>query len=256
MKWKKIGRILIIDKNLEDAYIGKLDNLLKEHNVDTIAKITGINGKMRKPSVQVLAGSKSAETIHKENGCLFKLDISKVMWSKGNTTERMRIANLVQDGEVIVDMFAGIGYFSIPIALHSNPKKVYSIEINPESYFYLNENIYLNKINHKSNKNLGYDVIKPILGDSALITPNISADRILMGYVKTTHNFLAPAVNSINSGGIIHYHETVPEKLTDKRPIKRIKKAAEDREVEILGNRIIKKYSPGVVHCVIDARIF
>jgi len=256
MKWKKVGRILIIDKNLENAYSGRLDDLLNEHNVDTVAKINGIYGKMRKPSVQILAGNRSTETIHKENGCLFKLDISKVMWSKGNTTERMRIANLVQDDEVIVDMFAGIGYFSIPIALHSNPKKIYSIEINHESYFYLNENIALNKINKKSNENLGYDVIKPVLGNSALITPNISADRILMGYVKTTHDFLPPAINSIKSGGIIHYHETVPEKLRASRPIKRIKRAAKDREVEILGNKIIKKYSPGVVHCVVDVRVF
>ncbi len=256
MKWKKIGKILIIDDNLELEYYNNLDDLLKEHNVDTIAKIKSINGKMRKPSVEILAGSKSTETIHKENGCLFKLDISKVMWSKGNTNERMRIANLVEDDEIVLDMFAGIGYFSIPLAFHSNPRKVYSIEINPESYYYLNENISLNKINKKSHQNLGYDVIKPILGDSAEITPNISADRILMGYVKTTHNFLSPAINSLNSGGIIHYHETVPEKLMNTRPIKRIKLIAKNREVEIMGNRIIKKYSPGVVHCVVDARIY
>lgn len=255
MKWKKIGRILLIDKNLEHDYHGRVDNLLDQHNVDTIAKIESIGGKMRQPSIKVLAGNKSTETIHKENGCLFKLDLAKVMWSKGNTTERMRVANLVQDNEVIIDMFAGIGYFSIPIAKNSSPKKIYSIEINPDSYYYLKENIKLNKINKKSNKSLGYDVIEAVLGDSNNVVRNLSGDRIIMGYVKTTHEFLDSAIRCLKPHGIVHYHETVPEKLMLTRPINRIKEAANDREVEILNNRIIKKYSPGVVHTVVDARI-
>lgn len=255
MKWKKIGKILLIDENLEHSYYGRIDSLLDEHNVDTIAKIKSIDGKMRQPSIKVLAGNRSTETIHKENDCLFKLDLAKVMWSKGNTSERMRIANLVQNNEVVVDMFAGIGYFSIPIAKKSSPKKVYSIEINPDSYYYLQENIKLNKINKKTNKSIDNDLMEVILGDSNKIIRNLSADRIIMGYVKTTHQFLDSAINGLNPNGVIHYHETVPEKLMLTRPINRIKEAANDREVEILNNRIIKKYSPGVVHTVVDARI-
>jgi tRNA wybutosine-synthesizing protein 2 len=256
MKWKKIGKVLIIDENLELLYHGRFEDLLNEHNVDTIAKIESIDGKMRQPSIKILAGSSCTETIHKENDCLFKLDLAKVMWSKGNTTERMRIANLVQNDEVVVDMFAGIGYFSIPIAKKSSPKKIYSIEINPDSYYYLKENIKLNKINEKSNKTIGYNIIEPILGDSNEIIRNFSANRIIMGYVKTTHEFLDSAIKSLNSEGIIHYHETVPEKLMLTRPLDRIEKAANNREVEILNNRIIKKYSPGVVHTVVDAKIY
>lgn len=256
MKWKKIGKILIIDENLENSYSGRFEVLLNKHNVNTIAKIEGIHGKMRKPSIKILAGSKSSETIHKENDCLFKLDISKVMWSKGNTTERMRIANIVQENEVVLDMFAGIGYFSIPIAKKASPKKIYSIEINPDSYYYLEENIKLNKINEKSNKNLGYDVMIPILGDSNEIAKNLSVDRIIMGYVKTTHEFLDSAVKCLKKEGIIHYHETVPEKLMFDRPINRINTSANNREFEILNNRIIKRYSPGVVHTVVDVKIY
>ena len=109
-------------------------------------------------------------------------------------------------------MFAGIGYFSIPIGVHSNAKQVYSIEINPNSFHYLKENIKLNKINN----------IIPLLGDCMDITPEYSADRIIMGYVKTTHHYLKTAIDSLNKGGVIHYHETVPEKLMDTRPIKKM----------------------------------
>ena len=192
----------------------------------------------------IIYGSET-ETINKENGCLFKLDLAKVMWSKGNNNERLRIAKLVEDDEVVLDMFAGIGYFSIPIGVHSNAKQIYSIEINPNSYFYLNENIKLNKL----------DNVTPILGDCKIHAPKYKADRIVMGYVKTTHHYLDVAINSLNGGGILHYHETVPEKLMKTRPVDRIISQAGDRDVEILKINKIKKYAPGVEHVVVDARI-
>ena len=241
MKYKKIGDILIIDKNYPDD---DFENLSKKHNVKTIMEIDHIQGTKREPVYRILYGSET-ETVNKENGCLFKLDLAKVMWSKGNNNERLRIAKLVRDDETVIDMFAGIGYFSIPIGVHSNAKQVHAIEINPNSYHYLCENIKLNKL----------DNITPILGDCMVETPKLKADRILMGYVKTTHHYLKVAIDSLNEGGILHYHETVPEKLIDSRPIDRIVAQAGDREVELLKINRIKKYSPGVQHVVIDARI-
>ena len=241
MKYKKIGDILIIDKNYPDDDFEKLS---EKHNVKTIMEIDHIQGTKREPVYRILYGNET-ETINKENGCLFKLDLAKVMWSKGNNNERLRIAKLVRDDETVIDMFAGIGYFSIPIGVHSNAKQVYAIEINPNSYHYLCENIKLNKL----------DNITPILGDCMVETPKLKADRILMGYVKTTHHYLKVAIDSLNEGGILHYHETVPEKLMNSRPIDRIVAQAGDREVELLKVNKIKKYSPGVQHVVIDARI-
>ena len=207
-------------------------------------KIDHIQGTKREPVYNILYGNET-ETIHKENGCLFKLDLSKVMWSKGNNNERLRIAKLVEDNEVVLDMFAGIGYFSIPIGVHSNAKRIYSIEINPNSYFYLCENIKLNKL----------DNITPILGDCMVHAPKYKADRIIMGYVKTTHHYLNVAINSLNEGGILHYHETVPEKLMNTRPLERIISQAGNREVELLKLNKIKKYAPGVEHVVLDVKI-
>lgn len=239
MKYKKIGDILILNGNPNN-----LEELARRHNVKTIMKIDHIQGTKREPVFNVLYGSET-ETVNKENKCLFKLDLAKVMWSKGNTNERLRIAKLVKDDETVVDMFAGIGYFSIPIGVYSNAREVISIEINPNSYFYLCENIKLNKCNN----------ITPVLGDCLVETPKFKADRILMGYVKTTHHYLNVAIDSLNKGGIIHYHETVPEKLIETRPISRIKQAAGDRDVELLKINKIKKYAPGVEHVVIDALI-
>ncbi|WP_410318927.1 class I SAM-dependent methyltransferase [Methanobrevibacter sp.] len=244
MKWKRIGDILILDSKFQYDSYQDLENLSKKHNVKTIMKIDHIQGTKREPVYNIIYGSET-ETINKENGCLFKLDLAKVMWSKGNNNERLRIAKLVEDDEVVLDMFAGIGYFSIPIGVHSNAKQIYSIEINPNSYFYLNENIKLNKL----------DNVTPILGDCKIHAPKYKADRIVMGYVKTTHHYLDVAINSLNEGGILHYHETVPEKLMKTRPVDRIISQAGDRDVEILKINKIKKYAPGVEHVVVDARI-
>ncbi len=245
MKYKIIGKILIIDNELENS--SDYNNLLKKHNVETIIKINSIDGQMREPTIKILAGENNTETIHKENGCYFKLDLSKVMWAKGNNNERLRISKLVKKGETVTDMFSGIGYFTIPIAVHSKAEKINAIEINPNSHHYLLENIKLNNINKNR--------INPILGDCNIETPKYKADRIIMGYVKTTHHYLNSAINGLKNNGILHYHETVPEKLIETRPLENIKKAAENREVELINIQKVKKYSPGVWHVVIDAKI-
>lgn len=242
MKYKKIGDILILDNSHPDD---DYDELSRRHNVKTIMKINHIQGTKREPVYKILYGGET-ETVNKENGCLFKLDLAKVMWSKGNNNERLRIARLVEDDETVLDMFAGIGYFSIPIGVHANAREVISIEINPNSYHFLCENIRLNKL----------DNVTPILGDCKVETPKYRADRIIMGYVKTTHHYLKDAIGSLNEGGVLHYHETVPEKLMNTRPIERIIGEADGREVELLKVNKIKKYAPGVEHVVIDARIY
>ncbi|AMD18217.1 SAM-dependent methyltransferase [Methanobrevibacter sp. YE315] len=242
MKYKKIGDILILDNSYSND---DFESLSERHNVKTIMKINHIQGTKREPIYKILFGNET-ETINKENGCLFKLDLSKVMWSKGNNNERLRIAKLVEDDETVIDMFAGIGYFTIPIGVHSNAKEIFAIEINPNSYHYLCENIKLNNL----------DNVTPILGDCKAETPKYKADRIVMGYVKTTHHYLKVAIDSLNEGGVLHYHETVPEKLMDTRPIERIVSQAGDRDVELLKLNKIKKYSPGVEHVVLDVRIY
>jgi tRNA wybutosine-synthesizing protein 2 len=240
MKGKVIGDILILKKQVDNPH-----ELLKIPGVNRVVKMGSIKGPMREPEVEILLG-RGTETVHKENHCLFKLDVSQVMWSKGNTTERMRMAQIVEDGETVVDLFAGIGYFSIPMAVHASPEKIYAVEINPVAHDYLKENIRLNRVQ---------DVVEPLLGNCRDIAPRNVADRVLMGYIGNTYQYLDLAFQVLKEGGIIHYHESVPDKLKFKRPIERIKEASNGFKVEILNQRVIKKYSPGVYHVVIDARV-
>ena len=249
--WHILGDIIIVSipESLDGKKLQIARALLSMYpKCKSVVRDFGIEGQFRQPKRELLMGS-STETIHKEHGCFFKQDVTKVMYSKGNLEERKRMSRLGKD-EIVVDMFAGIGYFSIPMAVHSRPKKVTSIEINPESFSYLKENIRLNRVE---------DIIAPVLGDCSQLVPEGEADRVIMGYVGTTHHYLGPAIKALKkNGGILHYHETVPESLARKRPEERIKSAAEalGKKIEILANRRIKKYSPGVLHIVVDARVF
>lgn len=249
-RWQVLGRVIIIRIPGRIEYRKKEigEALLKLHpQCKTVLSDRGVKGQYREPDTEVIAGTGATEAIHIENKCRFKLDTAKIMFSPGNHAERRRMAKLGR-GEVVVDMFAGIGHFSIPMAVHAKPKKIIAIELNPGAYHYLKQNIVLNRVEH---------IIEPLHGDCSKIVPRDVADRVIMGYVLTTHNYLKPAIEALKSGGTLHYHETVPEELMETRPKERIENAARalGREVELIEQRKIKKYSPGVWHVVVDAVI-
>ena len=248
--FKRVGHIAIVSMppELADKAEHLAQKILSRGNVRTVAIRDGtISGRYRVPRLRVVAGDPTTETIHFENGCRFKLDVAKVMFSSGNVYERKRIAELVSPNEVVVDLFAGIGQFSIPIAVHAKPSKVYSIEMNQVAHGYLSENIRINKVGH---------IVRPMLGDCSEVAPRGVADRVIMGLLHITHRYLPLAIEVLKpEGGIVHYHESVPTRLRFERPINRILQSAVGRRVEIMGKRVVKRYAPGVDHVVIDARI-
>lgn len=246
----KIGHVAIISlpKKLLDRQSEIAEQLLKIKGVRTVALREGpIYGRFRRPRIKVIAGEVETETIHREHACTFKLDVAQVMFSVGNLFERGRLIKLVRPEETIVDMFAGVGQFTIPIAKHARPKKIYAIELNPVAFGYLQENIAINRVG---------DIVEPLFGDCQAVSPIGIADRVIMGILHVTHKYLPLAILTLKpEGGIIHYHESVPRKIRFERPIARILSAASGREVEILKMRVVKKYAPGVDHVVIDARV-
>ena len=245
--WQLLGDVIIITlrEELETRKNDISKALLSMYpGCRTVLLDRGISGQMRQPMREMIAGD-NTETIHRENGCLFKLDAMQIMYSQGNLAERKRMSKL-GNGEIVVDMFAGIGYFSIPIAVHSKPLKIISIEINPVSFGYMRENIRLNRVDN---------IIEPVEGDCALVTPRGIADRVIMGYFDA-HPYLEKGISALMHGGILHYHEAVPEAV-EQRPVNRIVETAGKlaRKVEIIEARKVKKYSPGVWHVVVDAKI-
>jgi tRNA wybutosine-synthesizing protein 2 len=253
--YQKIGDIVIVNLNLDliafEDEIGKI--ILKNiPNTRTVCSRTGeIIGVERLPQLEVIAGVNNTETIHKENGCLYSLDVSKTMFSQGNSKERGRLPELVKPDETIVDLFSGIGYFSLPIVRFAKPSKIYAIDINPVSILYLQKNIQLNKVDGK---------IESILGDCREVVKKLGkvADRVIMGYLPDTMKFLDSAFAVLKQkGGIIHYHDVFKEEELWDTPIEILTKSAEKNGYaldKILEKIIVKSYAPRVFHVVVDAK--
>lgn len=248
-RWEKIGDVLIIKLSKElKAYreiIGKTyANVLDCKSV--LNDVGGIKGEMREPDLEFVYGSKDTETIHIENGVKFKLDPMKVMFSSGNMKERIRIATVSNEKETVVDLFSGIGYFSLPIAVHSRPRRIYACEKNKIAFDYLIQNISLNNVN---------SIIEPLFGDNREVAPENVADRVIMGYIGGTEKFLPTAIRCLKNGiGFIHFHERYPEEIVPKEPLKSFQKIADEfnRRIELKKCMIVKSYAPGINHYVFD----
>lgn len=237
--YEKIGDILIVNlPQFLHQYKEKIGQAYKKvFAVKTVLLKGSIHGEYRVPDFEIIAGS-DTKTIHKENGISYALDLSQVMFSSGNINERIRMSTFPHN-EKVVDMFAGIGYFTLPIAVYCH-SHVDAIEKNKHAFFYLQKNITLNKVQH---------LVTPYHMDCSEYTG--CADRVIMGH-PDAHLFLETAFNIVKKG-VIHYHEFTPESRYD-RPKTRIYKAAQKTgsDIHIGSINKIKKYAPGVWHMVYD----
>ena len=248
MRWEYVGDIVIIrledsaepyKKRIGEVYADELD--MSTVCVDR----KGVSGEFRRPSMEIIYGTET-ESVRLENGILYDFDVTKVMFASGNVDERERMKSLDCSGETVVDMFAGIGYFTLPIAKFANPLKVIACEKNPDSYGFLVKNIELNEVKDK---------VIPVLGDNRdLDYGKAFADRILMGYVQTTSEFLPKALEMIRPGGIIHYHDTFYINEYEDR-LKEIFDRYCPGRYTIEGIREVKSFAPSVSHYVADVRI-
>lgn len=251
-KWEKIGSVVIIklpeELNRYKEIIGKV-YAERLGCTTTLNEKGGISGVYRTPVVEVIFGSHQTETMHTENGIRFKVDPQQIMFSSGNMAERRRMATISDPNETVVDLFAGIGYFTLPIAVYSKPKKIVACEINPLAFDYLCANVVLNHVS---------SIVEPRFGDNREIAPKDCADRVVLGYLQDPQGFLPVAFACLkNHTGILHYHELVPFELIPQQPLSHIEQVARrfDRCVELLKVNEIKSYAPRVNHMVLDVRI-
>lgn len=248
-RWEYVGDIVIV--RMDEECLAHSDIIGRAYaevlGAKTVcADIRGVSGEFRQPSMRIIYGT-DTESVRLENGIRYGFDVTKVMFASGNTDERMRMRRLDCTGETVVDMFAGIGYFTLPLAKFSGARRVFACEKNPESYQFLLRNIRDNEVS---------DIVIPMLGDNRDIPGRAFADRILMGYVQTTSKFLPTALRMIRPGGMIHYHDTFYVSEYERRVEEVFSAACGDSfDYEILGIREVKSFAPSVSHYVADVRI-
>ena len=259
-KWEKLGDDLVLLPKL--AFSKHYENIWKIYppweivsqclKVSRIFKQDAVSqGPKRESRAKSVFGASDGWVEHKELGVIYGFDCSKVMFSSGNGTEKKRMGfDINARNETIVDLYAGIGYYTMQLLKNGNVSKVYACEWNPNSCEYLRWN--LKKNNVEDSKCVILD------GDNREVAPRNVADRVLLGLLPTSREAWSVAVNCLkeHKGGICHVHECVDEGEFEKRgdeiveAMKKVKNNAWIVRVEKVEK--VKKYAPRVWHLVYD----
>ena len=198
----------------------------------------------------MLAGEDKTETEYKEHGCRFKVDVEKTFFSPRLSTERDRIAELIQEGETIINMFGGVGMFSI-VAAKKKKCHVYNIDINPDAARLCSENILLNKLK---------GTVESIEGDAAKVIEERlldTGDRVLMLLPERSDEFLDSAIKAAKKKAIIHYYCHIHAEKKDQVSVLAPQHFLSVVKVksEILGAKIVRPVGPRFYQAVVDAAI-
>jgi tRNA (guanine37-N1)-methyltransferase len=225
-------------------------------NVKTVlAQAGAVHGDFRIRGFEHVAGEKRTATTHIESGCAFAVDVSKCYFSPRLAYERMRIAKQVQDGEVVVNMFAGVGCFSLLIARYSNASKVYSIDVNPDALRFMQKNIRVNG---------AFGKVIPMFGDAKeVIEARLRhvGDRVLMPLPEKAYGYLSYALLALKkAGGWIHYydfeHSRKGEDPVDKVRLKVAQKLADLHVAfEFPFGRVVRSTGPNWYQVALDIAV-
>ena len=253
----QIGSIVII--KIPDALIPKkcviaraiLDNIKTAKGV--FAQVSAVQGDFRVRDLEYLAGENTTETEYKEHGCRFKVDVAKAYFSPRLSTERQRIAEMVQDGETIVNMFAGVGTYSIVIARANRTCRIYSIDSNSAAAELCEINARLNKVS---------DRVESICGDAAKVIKDRlagTADRVLMPLPERAREFVDDAVIALKPvGGIIHYFAHVKaenKKASHAAGLAEASEAFSKYDHNVKEVRVVREVGPRLYQVVADVSV-
>ncbi len=250
-----IGEIAIIE--IPNEILDK-EKLLAEKMLEynksiksIFSKFGNVDGEYRIRQLKFLAGKNETVTIHKENGCRYELDIKKVYFSPRLSTEHARIAEMARSDELILDMFAGIGPFSILIARRKG-SKVHAVDKNQDAIHYLKKNIELNKVEN---------LVIPYLGDVKELVSNVikeKFDRIIMNLPGNAFEFLQTACMALkSSGGTIHLYMFKTQSDTLEELEGKIRKEIQKfrRQVSEIKIRKVKSTAPYEWQICVDIKI-
>jgi len=230
--------------------------LLQQKNIKSVWRQSSpIYGDYRLRKLQWVAGERKSVTVHREHGCLFKVDVEKCYFSPRLAFERIRIAELVEDNDVVVNMFAGVGCYSVVIAKYSKASKIFSIDVNPDAVRFMRENILLNK-------NVGR--VFPMEGNANKIVKETlrgKADRVLMPLPQKAYDYLDYALLAVKpQGGWIHYydfqHSKVEENPVEKSEAKVAEKLTKQKvDFKLPFGRVVRQTGPNWYQIVVDIQV-
>ncbi len=240
-----VGDVAILDS--PDREEASAIMAVHKNVLTVISPLTPVEGEYRTRRFQHVAGEKRTVTIHKEHGLRYRIDLENAYFTPRLGTERLRVAKLVRPGDVVFDMFAGVGPFALFIAKRG--AKVVAVDKNPDAVRLMRENARLNRI----------DDIEILEGDAALMAERYenSADHIIMNLPHTARDFLEHAIRIARDGGVVHYYAISPEEDLYGRDTAFIEEAAKavGARIRVLFRGIVRSYAPHQYNVVIDFEV-
>jgi len=204
-KWERFSDVVLLsgsafreewDMHASEGLWSAVGEALK---VDRVARLGEISGEMRESSVEMLLGEDDW-VVRRESGVDYGYNLTQCMFSAGNVNERRRMGEVAGAGEVVVDLYAGIGYYSLPILVHSPVDHVHCCEWNPNAVRALGSNL-------KSNGVAGRCTIH--VGDNRVIATKLEgvADRVVLGLLPSASDGYGLAMAALRpAGGVLHVH--------------------------------------------------
>jgi len=252
-----VGHIAVLELPPELVRYGEAlgEAILKVYkNVRTVLmKVGSTTGNYRLKGYRLLAGKNETETIHVEYKCRYKLDLRKVYFNPRLSFERDRVARQIRRNEIVIDMFAGVGPFSILIAKKQIEVKVYAIDANPSAFKYLCENVFLNRVVGR---------VKPLQGDARILVENKlngEADRVIMNLPTSSFEYLPSAIKALKQkGGTIHLYCFSREPNSTTEALKHLGAAVDKiqgKVVDVINIRHVRSIAPYQWMIGLDLRV-
>ncbi|MWV65177.1 methyltransferase domain-containing protein [Halorubrum sp. JWXQ-INN 858] len=245
---ERLGEIVIVDED-DDERAREIAAAVMASDLpcDTVLnRASPIEGELRVREWDVLAGN-GTETVHREYGHEFALDVAAVYFSPRLATERHRVVGGVAPGESVIDMFAGVGPYAVPMAAAG--ADVVACDLNPVAIEYLRENAARNGV---------ADRITAIAGDVRELVDDYAgtADRLVMNLPHSADEFLDVAVALAGDACLIHYYDIQHEDDPFGPGLEAIRAAAGDEyTVAVETERIVRSYAPHEHNVCLDVRL-
>jgi tRNA G37 N-methylase Trm5 len=255
-KWEKFSDVILLpnssfEEKKWDNHRTELWNIIVQALGAKKLGIMGeIKGEKRESTVKMLLGEDDW-VIRRENGIKYGYRFTKCMFSSGNINERMRMGGVGKLDEVVVDLYAGIGYYSLPILVFSKIKHLHSFEWNPESVRALEINLQSNGVTNRCSIHLG---------DNKITTNKFNniADRVILGLLPSAKGGYIPALNVLKDSGVLHIHGIAQSKNHDewiKKTLTEINLIRPQATISEISRFKIKSYAPHWDHIVLDVKV-